>query len=37
MGIVEFLSLAQVYNYFNDYEVPFDEGFIYKNDWVKAA
>jgi len=37
MTVVEFLSLAVVYNYFNDYEIPFDEGFVYKNDWVRAS
>ena len=37
LTITQFIGVAHVYNYFNEYQVPFDEGFVYLNDVLKAT
>ncbi len=34
---VQFIAVATVFNFFGDYEIPYNDGIIEKNDFVRAA
>ena len=37
INLVQFIALAYLYNYFDEYEIPFDDGYIKKEDMMKAV
>jgi hypothetical protein len=37
MSLLQFIGLSYVYNYFDEYEIPFDDGYIRKEDMMKAV
>ncbi len=37
LSLMQFIGLSYAYNYFDEYEIPFEDGYINKNDMLKAV
>jgi hypothetical protein len=37
INLFQFIGLSFLYNYFDEYEIPFDDGFIKIEDMMKAV
>jgi len=35
--MMQFTALANLYNYFDEYEIPFEDGNIRREDFIKAV
>ncbi len=34
---MDFIAVSSIFNYFADYEIPFNDGFVEKSDFLNAA